>query len=95
MLPGFDNPVLVRDLVLSAGASLYTRYLSFDKALVGLLLTGILGEELLHSRRDWLEALRRAAPWIIATIALVLGWRLRSARLRSLRSGRRSSGSGP
>jgi membrane protease YdiL (CAAX protease family) len=73
LLPGFHNPVLVRDLVLSAGASPYTQYLSFDKALVGLLLTGILGEGLLQSRRDWLEALRRAAPWIIATIALVLG----------------------
>jgi uncharacterized protein len=73
LLPVFNNPVLVRDLVLSPGASFYTRYLSFDKALVGLLLTGILGEELLRSRRDWLEALRRAMPWIVATIALVLG----------------------
>jgi membrane protease YdiL (CAAX protease family) len=70
---GLVPPVLVRDLVLSAGASPYTQYLNFDKALVGLLLTGILGEGLLRSRRDWLEALRRAAPWIIATIALVLG----------------------
>jgi membrane protease YdiL (CAAX protease family) len=73
LLPGFQNPALVRDLVLSAGASPYTRYLSFDKALVGLLLTGLLGEGLLHSRRDWLEALQRAAPWILATIVLVLG----------------------
>jgi uncharacterized protein len=73
LLPGFHNPVLARDLVLSAGAAPYTQYLNFDKALVGLLLTGILGEGLLQSRRDWLEALRRGAPWIIATIALVLG----------------------
>lgn len=73
LLPGFKNPILVRDLVLSPGASPYTRYLSFDKALVGLLLTGILGEELLRSCRDWLEALRRAMPWIVATIVLVLG----------------------
>jgi uncharacterized protein len=72
-LPGFQNPVVVRDLVLSAAAAPYTQYLSFDKALVGLLLTGILGEGLLRSRRDWLEALRRAAPWILGTIALVLG----------------------
>lgn len=73
LLPGFHNPVLVRDLVLSAGASPYTQYLNFDKALVGLLLIGILGEGLPQSGRDWLEALRRAAPWIIATIGLVLG----------------------
>ena len=72
LLPGFHNPVLVRDRVLSAGASPYTQYLNFDKALVGLLLTGILGEGLLWSCRAWLEALR-AAPWTIATIALVLG----------------------
>lgn len=81
LLPGFHNPVLVRDRVLSAGASPYTQYLSFDKALVGLLLTGILGEGLLRSRRAWLEALRRAAPWIIATIALVLGLALALGQL--------------
>jgi uncharacterized protein len=73
LLPGFHNPVLVRDLVLSAGASPYTQYLSFDKALVGLLLTGLLIERLLPCRRDWLEALRRAGPWIVATPVLVLG----------------------
>jgi uncharacterized protein len=73
LLPGFHNPVLVRDLVLSVGAAPYTQYLNFDKALAGLLLTGLLGEGLLQSRRDWLESLRRAAPWIIANIALVLG----------------------
>ena len=73
LLPGFSNPVLVRDLVLSAGASPYTRYLSFDKALAGLLLIGILGEGRLQSRRDWLAALRRAAPWTLTTTALVLG----------------------
>jgi CAAX protease family protein len=41
VLPGFDNPRLVDDVVLSPGAVPYTQYLNVDKGLAGLLLLGV------------------------------------------------------
>lgn len=38
LLPGFDNPVVVRDVRLGADAAPYTLYLNFDKAAAGLVL---------------------------------------------------------
>ena len=43
ILPGFSNPALIRDAVLSPGARPYSQYLNFDKTLGGVVLLGCIG----------------------------------------------------
>jgi membrane protease YdiL (CAAX protease family) len=38
VMPGFDNPRVIHEVVLTAGAQPYTKYLNFDKAVAALLL---------------------------------------------------------
>ncbi|HEY8507663.1 MAG TPA: CPBP family intramembrane glutamic endopeptidase [Steroidobacteraceae bacterium] len=71
VLPGFHNFLVVRGVVLTPGASPYTLYLNFDKATIGILIIGLLLPPLLRGARDWLNALRRALPVIVANLALV------------------------
>lgn len=72
-LPGFRNPLLVKDLVIAAGAAPYTLYFNFDKTIAGVLLIGMASAPLLRASRDWAVALRRAAPIIaINVIAAML-----------------------
>lgn len=40
--PGFNNPVVVRDVYVSHGAPSFTQYANFDKAAAGLLLLALL-----------------------------------------------------
>ena len=40
-LPGFSNPLLVRDIVLVPDAVPYTLYFNFDKTIAGILLLGV------------------------------------------------------
>lgn len=71
-LPGFHNPALVKQLVISEGAAPYTRYLNFDKIIVGILLLGLVYQGLMRTRQGWMEAGRRAAPLVLANIAIVV-----------------------
>jgi membrane protease YdiL (CAAX protease family) len=41
LLPGFNNPIALSNVVLTADAEAYTLYLNFDKTLAGLLLLGV------------------------------------------------------
>ena len=41
LLPGFNNPIVIDRVALSATAEPYTLYLNFDKTLAGLLLLGV------------------------------------------------------
>jgi uncharacterized protein len=71
-LPGFHNPIIARNLVLSPGASPYTQYLNFDKTAAGLVILGICYRRMLRDRRDWLRMLRRAGPIVVVnTVVLV------------------------
>jgi uncharacterized protein len=71
-LSGFQNPVILRDVVLSPGAIPYTQYVNFDKTLAGVLALAIGGFAALRTVPDWRAALRSAAPVAGATIAVVL-----------------------
>ena len=71
-LPGFSNPAVVRDAVLSPGAAPYSQYANFDKALGGVLLLGCSGWAPMRSRPQWAEALRRTAPIVPATVVAVM-----------------------
>jgi uncharacterized protein len=69
-VPGFDNPRLIDGVRLSADAEPYTKYLNFDKGVLGLFLLGLFAPE---------RALRRAprgatgaVTWRFAVVALVV-----------------------
>ncbi len=49
LLPGIDNPRVVSEAVLSAGAAPYSKYLNFDKGVAGLFLLGLYAPDRLTS----------------------------------------------
>jgi membrane protease YdiL (CAAX protease family) len=69
--PGFDNPIVIRDAALSAGAIPYRQYVNFDKTLAGVLVLAS-GVPLLRARAQWAATLRATAPVALATMAAVL-----------------------
>lgn len=70
-LPGFDNPIVVPEMVLSPGALPYRQHLNFDKTLAGILvLAG--GVALLRTWRGWTATVRQAAPIALTTLVVVL-----------------------
>ena len=71
-MSGFQNPVVLRDVVLSSGAMPYTQYVNFDKTLAGVLVLAIGWFAPLRTARDWSATLRVAAPIVGATIAAVM-----------------------
>jgi uncharacterized protein len=72
LLPGFDNPLLVRDAVLSPGAAPYTLYFNFDKTIAGILLLCVGVSALPQSKQSPGSALRIAAPLMMANVLLVM-----------------------
>ena len=71
-LPGFSNPVIIREAVFTPGALRYTQYVNFDKTLAAVLLLGCSGWTPVRSIRECGHALRHAAPWMPATTAAVM-----------------------
>ena len=69
--PGFHNPPVLRDVVLSPGAIPYSQYVNFDKGLAGVLMLGTLGIARLGSVAGWRAALSQAAPIAFATVVAV------------------------
>ena len=72
VLPGFSNPMVVRDEVLSRGALPYSQYVNFDKTLGAVLLLGCGGWAPIRSRDQWRLALQRTAPVALATVVVVM-----------------------
>lgn len=71
-LPGFSNPILLRDVVLADGARPYSLYANFDKTLAGALLLGAGGWSPMGSARAWLTAFRRAGPVLLVTVVVAM-----------------------
>ncbi len=71
-LSGFQNPVVLRGVVLSTGALPFTQYVNFDKTIAGVLVLAIGWFAPLRSVGDWRAALRSAAPVAGATIGVVM-----------------------
>lgn len=69
-LPGFSNPLIVRDVALTPEAAPYTLYFNFDKTIAGILLLGIGGMPAAVSELS--GALRRALPVILATVLVAM-----------------------
>jgi uncharacterized protein len=70
--PGFHNPAILRDVILSPGATRYTQYANFDKGLAGVLILGTLGFARLSSASGWRTALGLGGPIALGTIAVVM-----------------------
>jgi uncharacterized protein len=71
VVPGFSNPLIVKDALVSPDAVPFTLYFNFDKALIGLFLL-VFAIPLIASRAEWFAMLRAALPRIIVGIAVVL-----------------------
>jgi uncharacterized protein len=73
ILPGFDNPVVVREVRISADAAPYTLYLNFDKGAAGLVLLALLVPRA-STATHWLESIRIGllAGVLTAAVALAL-----------------------
>ncbi len=73
ILPGFDNPVVVREVRISADAAPYTLYLNFDKGAAGLVLLALLAPRA-STAAQGLESIRVGvlAGLVTAAIALLL-----------------------
>lgn len=71
VLPGFSNPQLAGDVVLSRGAAPYSLYFNFDKSLAGILLLGI-GSVALSSPQGWGSAFGRALPLIVVNVIIAM-----------------------
>jgi len=71
-MSGFQNPVILRGVVLSSGAMPYTQYVNFDKTLAGVLVLAIGWFAPLRTVRDWGATLLLAAPIVAVTIVGVM-----------------------
>ena len=74
-VPGYDNPLLLKDVRLSAHSAPYTLYANFDKGVVGLVLL-VLFCRRASSWRDVAVALKSQAPLVAGLLCGVLsiGW---------------------
>jgi membrane protease YdiL (CAAX protease family) len=71
-LPGFHNPVLAEGVRVSKDAAPFTLHANFDTAIAGIVLMGVFCAPI-RTRADWLPMLRRTAPVLAVTLAVVLG----------------------
>lgn len=72
LLPGFSNPPVMHDIVLTDGARPYSQYVNFDKALGALLLLAGIGWTPIRSSREWKTALRLTLPWLPVVAGIVM-----------------------
>ncbi|MTW09532.1 CPBP family intramembrane metalloprotease [Pseudoduganella eburnea] len=71
-VPGFDNPLLLKDVRLSPDSAPYTMYANFDKGVAGLVLLVFFCRRA-STWRDFASAWRSQAPLSAALVCGVLG----------------------
>lgn len=70
VVPGFDNPRLLDGVRLAADSEPYTKYLNFDKGVLGLFLLGLYAPERMLRRLP--RGAVAAAAWRFAVVAAVV-----------------------
>lgn len=70
VLPGFANPRVLSDVLLTADAVPYTKYLNFDKAMAGLILLGLYVPDRVNRDQGWRHV--RTLPWRVAALAAIV-----------------------
>ncbi len=71
-LPGFNNPVVISSMTLSADAATFTQYANFDKGAVGLILLAFLRNRS-SEFSEWGKLLKQTYPIALITTVAVLG----------------------
>ena len=71
LFPGFGAHPVIDGVALGEGAAPYSKTLSFDKTIAGLLILGLLVPRL-KSREEWAAMFRRGAPYAASTIIVVV-----------------------
>jgi uncharacterized protein len=72
VFPGFHNPLVVSNVVLTPAAAPYDLRLSFDKTAAGVLVLGLCYRGLIRKRTELTAALQRATLPIVVTIAALV-----------------------
>ena len=79
LAPGFNNYKAISAVTFSRGASAYTQYFNYDKALIGLVLIAFT-VPVCRDPAGWRAVLRRGIPWslgvsgVVVLLALVTGY---------------------
>ena len=81
LFPGFTTHTVYADIVLSDGAAPYSKSLSFDKTIAGLLLLGLLVPRI-NSRGQWTHMVMRGTPYAAITVVVVLSTALFTGYVR-------------
>lgn len=71
-VPGYDNPLLLKDVRLSANSAPFTMYANFDKGVAGLVLMAFLCRHA-SSLRDFAAAWKSQAFVLAALVSGVMG----------------------
>lgn len=71
LVPGFANPKVISDEVLTPGAMPYSKYLNFDKGVVGVFLLACCGQRI-NAWRQWKSMFRAIGPVVLALGVVVL-----------------------
>lgn len=80
LIPGFSNPQVVTNVIISEGAIPYSKYLNFDKTIVGLFVVGFTCKHRLSKPNAWGHMLKQTAPisgitiLVLLSLSLVLGY---------------------
>ena len=82
VIPGFTNPVVISQVVVSAGAVPYTKYLNFDKAVAGLFLLGLYAPNLVARPRNGGASIRAFTWRFAAMLAVVVALSLATGFVR-------------
>ena len=72
VVPGFSNPQVVANVIVSEGGIPYSKYLNFDKTLVGLFVLGFTCKNLLSKPHAWGRMLKQTAPISGITVLVLL-----------------------
>ena len=72
-VPGFNNPPIVHNVILSTGAEPFSLYLNFDKTAAGLILLAFSYKGYLTNRQQLHRALLASAPVILASVLFLIG----------------------
>jgi membrane protease YdiL (CAAX protease family) len=71
VVPGFANPRVLSDVLLSPDAVPYTKYLNFDKGMAGLILLGLYVPDRVKEDQGWRHA-RTLPPKVVALAVIVM-----------------------
>lgn len=75
-LPGFHNPLIVKEAIVASGATPYTLHFNFDKTMAGIVIIGMTGLLRPQSQAPIGASLRDSLPLVAVGIGLVMAMSL-------------------